>query len=146
MAFNYLEHQLALGRVIKFIASRGYSVSFSSNTYYVVKAEQTVYAPKRYKNSCTCICALLHEAGHIVLNSSILLQARYSNKRNKAVIIEQEYLAWSEGLNIAKHLYIATPAFTQFYIKEWISNWSSYIEIHKPATLDSLIAAYQEDI
>lgn len=140
--YNEIEIKLALGRIIKYISSRGYSVDFSSNAYYIVREESKVYAPKRYKSTIKCICALLHEAGHIDEPSSILLQARKSKKRDRAIIIEQEYFAWKNGLNIAQQLNICTDTLRKAYMQEWIAHWNSYLNLGENDPLDVLIDSY----
>ena len=95
--YNPIEHQIALGRIEEFISSRGYSVKYDSTEYYVDWSDNTIHAPKRYKTNPKLICALLHEAGHIITPDSLLLHSKRSMKRNQAVVIEQEYLAWSNG-------------------------------------------------
>ena len=142
--YNPIEHQIALGRIEKFISSRGYSVKYDSNTYYVNWTECTIHAPKQYRNSPKLICALLHEAGHICTPDSILLHTRASIKRNQAVVIEQEYLAWSTGVNIADELNIITESFIKYYTQEWISHWTSYVNLGFDPAFNSLAEPYIE--
>ena len=142
--YNPIEHQIALGRIEKFISSRGYSVKYDSNTYYVNWTECTIHAPKQYRNSPKLICALLHEAGHICTPDSLLLHARASTKRNQAVVIEQEYLAWSAGFRIAEELNIYTDSFIKVYTQEWISHWTSYVNLGLNPAFNSLAEPYIE--
>ena len=142
--FNPIEHQIALGRIEEFISSRGYSVKYDSTSYFVNHEECTIHAPKQYKHTSKLICALLHEAGHIITPDSLLLHARATTKRNQAVVIEQEYLAWSAGFRIAEELNIYTEAFSRVYTQEWISHWGSYVNLGLDPAFNSLVEPYIE--
>jgi hypothetical protein len=127
--FNTIEHQIALGRIEKYLTSRGYSVKYDSNSYYIDTEQDTIHAPKQYIHTEKLLCALLHEAGHTQCPDSELLTIYRHSKSDQALVIEQEYQAWSIGLDIARELNIATPAFTRVYKSEWIKHWTSYINI-----------------
>ena len=141
--FNEIEFKLALGRIEKYLTSRGYSVKYDSNSYYIDE-EYIVHAPKQFRNKCNpkLLCALLHEAGHTTVPDSILFNTPRSKKRDCMIVLEQEYLAWMEGLNIARKLYIATPELTSLYLKEWTRNWWSYIEHHPHVNFSILVEPY----
>lgn len=124
--YNEVEYKIALGRVVKFITSRGYTVNLRSTSFGVIEEEQLVTAPHN-ASGVNLICSLLHEAGHIVQNKSNFSQLRNTIKRNKAIILEQEYTAWSDGYKIAEELYIDSPELYIAYRQSWLTHWSSYI-------------------
>jgi hypothetical protein len=140
--FNEIEFKIALGRIEKFLTSRGYSVKYDSNSYYI--EESTVHAPRQYrdKHNTKLLCALLHEAGHTITPDSILFNTPRSKKRDCMIVLEQEYLAWMEGLNIARALRITTPELTNLYLKEWTRNWWSYIKHHHHVNFSILVEPY----
>ena len=142
--YNPIEHQIALGRIEEFISSRGYSVKYDSTEYYVDWSDNTIHAPKRYRTNPKLICALLHEAGHIITPDSLLLHSKRSMKRNQAVVIEQEYLAWSNGINIADELNIMTESFIRVYTQEWIRHWTSYVNLGFDPAFNTLVEPYEE--
>ena len=74
------------------------------------------------------IIGLLHEAGHTVQPRSQFNDMRKSIKRDKAIIIEQEYSAWVYGWTIAEELYIDTPVLYEAYKQSWLKYWTQYIE------------------
>lgn len=125
--FNDIEYKIALGRILKFITSRGYSVNLRSNSFAVIEEEQLVTAPHN-ASGVNLICSLLHEAGHIVQSKSNFSSLRKSIKRDKAIIYEQEYQAWFLGWQIAEELYIDTSTLYTEYRKAWMKYWLSYIE------------------
>ena len=127
--FNTIDFKIALGRIEKYLSSRGYSVEYDSNTYYVDTDTDSIHAPKQYMYTEKSLCALLHEAGHTQCSDSELLSIYRHSKSDQALVIEQEYLAWSKGLDIARELNIATREFTRIYKSEWIRHWTSYINI-----------------
>lgn len=127
--FNTIEFKIALGRIEKYLSSRGYSVEYDSNAYYVDTDTDSIHAPKQYMYTEKSLCALLHEAGHTQCPNSELLSIYRHSKSDQAIVIEQEYLAWSKGLDIARELNIATREFTRVYKSEWIRHWTSYINI-----------------
>ena len=127
--FNTIDFKIALGRIEKYLSSRGYSVEYDSNTYYVDTDSDSIHAPKQYMYTEKSLCALLHEAGHTQCPDSELLSIYRHSKSDQALVIEQEYLAWSKGLDIARELNIATREFTRIYKSEWIRHWTSYINI-----------------
>lgn len=140
--FNEIEFKIALGRIEKYLTSRGYSVQYDSNSYYI-DDEYIVHAPKQYKyTTLKTICALLHEAGHTQQPDSILLYSAKSVKRNQAVVIEQEYLAWSKGLDIGYELNIMTDELRSLYIQEWIRHWTSYINLGFDPCFNQLVEPY----
>ena len=125
--YNEIEYKIALGRVLKFITSRGYSVNLRSNSFAVIEEEQLVTAPHN-ASGANLICSLLHEAGHTVQPRSQFNDLRKSIKRDKAIIIEQEYSAWVYGWTIAEELYIDTPVLNAAYKQSWLKYWTQYIE------------------
>ena len=142
--FNSVEYKIALGRIEEYLTSRGYSVKYDSNSYYIDE-DYIIHAPKQYKyTTLKTICALLHEAGHTQVPDSILLLAAKSTKRNQAVVLEQEYLAWSKGLDIGYTLNIMTEELRSLYIQEWIRHWSSYINLGFDPCFNQLVTPYTE--
>lgn len=127
--FNTIDFKIALGRIEMYLTSRGYSVEYDSNSYYIDTDTDTIHAPKQYMHTEKLLCALLHEAGHTQCPDSELLSIYRHSKSDQALVIEQEYQAWSIGLDIARELNIATPAFTRIYKSEWIKHWTAYINI-----------------
>lgn len=135
--YNEIECKIALGRVLKFITSRGYSVNLRSNSFAVIEEEQLVTAPHN-ASGLNLICSLLHEAGHIVQSKSNFSSLRKSMKRNKAIIYEQEYQAWYLGWQIAEELNIDTNSLYTEYRKLWMKYWLSYIEASHTADAASI--------
>jgi len=127
--FNIIDFKIAQGRIEKYLSSRGYSVKYDSSSYYLDTDTDTIHAPKQYTHTQKLLCALLHEAGHTQCSNSELLSIYRYSKSDQALVIEQEYQAWSKGLDIARELNIATREFTQVYKSEWIRHWTSYINI-----------------
>lgn len=127
--FNPIDFKIALGRIERYLTSRGYSVEYDSNSYYIDTETDVIHAPKQYINTEKLLCALLHEAGHTQCPDSELLSIYRHSKSDQALVIEQEYQAWSIGLDIARELNIATPTFTRVYKSEWIKHWTAYINI-----------------
>ena len=141
--YNPIEFKIALGRIEEYLTSRGYSVKYDSNSYYI-DDECTVHAPKRYRNerNSKLLCALLHEAGHTNCADSILFNVARSRKRDVSIVLEQEYLAWAEGIQIARKLRIDTPELLTLYYKEWVRNWWSYIDNHQHVNFSQLAEPY----
>ena len=140
--FNEIEFKIALGRIEKYLTSRGYSVQYDSNSYYIDE-DNIIHAPKQYKHTTLkTLCALLHEAGHTQQPDSILLTGSKTVKRNQAVVIEQEYLAWSKGLDIGYELNIMTDELRTLYIQEWIRHWTSYINLGFDPCFNQLAEPY----
>jgi len=125
--YNPVEYKIALGRVVKFITSRGYTVNLKSNSFYLIEEDRIVAAPHN-ASGYNMICSLLHEAGHIVQSTTEFKLLRSTLKRNKAIILEQEYQAWMHGWNISIELNLNTPELYIYYRKSWLAHWSTYIE------------------
>lgn len=141
--FNPIEFKIALGRIEKYLTSRGYSVKYDSNSYYLDMNTDTIHAPKQYKHTEKLLCALLHEAGHTQCTDSELLTIYRHSKSDQALVIEQEYQAWSKGLDIARELNIATPAFTRMYKSQWVKHWCSYINMNILPAFQTLAEPYR---
>jgi hypothetical protein len=139
--FNDIEYKIALGRILKFITSRGYSVNLRSNSFAVIEEEQLVTAPHN-ASGVNLICSLLHEAGHIVQSKSNFSSLRKSIKRDKAIIYEQEYQAWFLGWQIAEELNIDSPELYITYRQSWLTHWSSYIQAVNTETQSHVITEW----
>ncbi len=141
--YNIIERKIALGRIEKYLSSRGYSVKYNSNTYYINVNTSTIHARKQHKFSDKSLCALLHEAGHTQCYDSELLTIYRRSKVDQALVIEQEYCAWVKGLDIARELNIATPAFAKTYKFEWVKHWCSYINMGASPLFNTLAEPYR---
>ena len=141
--YNIIERKIALGRIEEYLTSRGYSVKYDSNTYYLDTDSNTIHAPKQYKYTTKSLCALLHEAGHTQCPDSELLTIYRRSKVDQALVIEQEYRAWDKGLSIARELHIASREFVQIYKFEWVKHWCSYINMGASPLFNTLAEPYR---
>ena len=133
--YNIIERKIALGRIEEYLTSRGYSVEYDSNTYYLDTDSNTIHAPKQYKYTTKSLCALLPD--------SELLTIYRRSKVDQALVIEQEYRAWDKGLSIARELRIASREFVQIYKFEWVKHWCSYINMGASPLFDTLAEPYR---
>jgi len=141
--YNIIERKIALGRIEEYLTSRGYSVKYDSNTYYLDQDTNTIHALKQYKYTNKSLCAILHEAGHTQCPDSELLSIYRRSKVDQALVIEQEYRAWDKGLTIARELHISTPAFVKIYKFEWVKHWCSYINMGASPLFETLAEPYR---
>ena len=141
--YNIIERKIALGRIEEYLTSRGYSVKYDSNTYYLDQDTNTIHALKQYKYTNKALCAILHEAGHTQCPDSELLSIYRRSKVDQALVIEQEYRAWDKGLSIARELHIATSAFVKIYKFEWVKHWCSYINMGASSLFETLAEPYR---
>jgi hypothetical protein len=141
--YNIIERKIALGRIEEYLTSRGYSVKYDSNTYYLDADTNTIHALKQYKYTNKSLCAILHEAGHTQCPDSELLSIYRRSKVDQALVIEQEYRAWDKGLSIARELHISTPAFVKIYKFEWVTHWCSYINMGASPLFETLAEPYR---
>ncbi len=141
--YNIIERKIALGRIEEYLTSRGYSVKYDSNTYYLDQDTNTIHALKQYKYTNKALCAILHEAGHTQCPDSELLSIYRRSKVDQALVIEQEYRAWDKGLSIARELHISTPAFVKIYKFEWVKHWCSYINMGASPLFETLAEPYR---
>jgi len=141
--YNIIERKIALGRIEEYLTSRGYSVKYDSNTYYLDQDTNTIHALKQYKYTNKSLCAILHEVGHTQCPDSELLSIYRRSKVDQALVIEQEYRAWDKGLSIARELHISTPAFVKIYKFEWVKHWCSYINMGASPLFETLAEPYR---
>ena len=123
-----LIYKVSLGRVVKYLESQGYQVKLNSNSFGFFEEDAIITAPTKAHGTDSMIIGLLHEAGHTVQPRSQFNDQHKSLKRDKAIIIELEYTAWSYGWLIAKELHIDTPVLEQTYLESWMKYWVQYIE------------------
>ena len=141
--YNIIERKIALGRIEEYLTSRGYSVKYDSNTYYLDQDTNIIHALKQYKYTNKSLCAILHEAGHTQCPDSELLSIYRRSKVDQALVIEQEYRAWDKGLSIARELKISTSAFVKIYKFEWVKHWCSYINMGASPLFETLAEPYR---
>ena len=121
-------YKIALGRIVKYLEAQDYTVKLDSNSFGFFAEESMITCSSKAHGTYSMICSLLHEAGHTVQPRSQFNNMRKSIKRDKAIIIELEYTAWSYGWLIAKELDIDTPVLEQTYLQSWLKYWVQYIE------------------
>ena len=121
-------YKIALGRIVKYLEAQDYTVKLDSNSFGFFAEESMITCSSKAHGTYSMICSLLHEAGHTVQPRSQFNNMRKSIKRDKAIIIELEYTAWSYGWLIAKELHIDTPVLEQTYLESWMKYWVQYIE------------------
>ena len=121
-------YKIALGRIVKYLEAQDYTVKLDSNSFGFFAEESLITCSSKAHGTYSMICSLLHEAGHTVQPRSQFNNMRKSIKRDKAIIIELEYTAWSYGWLIAKELDIDTPVLEQTYLESWMKYWVQYIE------------------
>ena len=121
-------YKIALGRIVKYLEAQDYTVKLDSNSFGFFAEESMITCSSKAHGTYSMICSLLHEAGHTVQPRSQFNNMRKSIKRDKAIIIELEYTAWSYGWLIAKELDIDTPVLEQTYLESWMKYWVQYIE------------------
>ena len=128
MKMNPLIYKVSLGRVVHYLESQGYEVKLNSNSFGFFEEDALITAPTKAHGTDSMIIGLLHEAGHTVQPRSQFNDMHKSLKRDKAIIIEQEYSAWVYGWTIAEELHIDTPVLEQAYKQSWLKYWTQYIE------------------
>lgn len=128
MKMDPIIYKIALGRIVQYLEAQGYTVKLNSNSFGFFAEESLITCPTKSHGTYSMICSLLHEAGHTVQPRSQFNNQRKSLKRDKAIIIELEYTAWSYGWLIAKELNIDTPVLEQHYLDSWMKYWTQYIE------------------
>ena len=128
MKMDPLIYKVSLGRVVHYLESQGYEVKLNSNSFGFFEEDALITAPTKAHGADSMIIGLLHEAGHTVQPRSQFNDMHKSLKRDKAIIIELEYTAWSYGWLIAKELNIDTPVLEQHYLESWMKYWTQYIE------------------
>lgn len=136
----------AVARVVSYLKSRGVSVNLNSNSFGYYSEEDLITTPSSSQYSISLLIGLLHEAGHSQQPESPFKCLRKSKKRNKCIIIEQEYTAWQIGLSIAHELDIVTKELYKEYMKAWVNYWTTYcIAVYKnddPVYIERLIESY----
>lgn len=137
-----------LERIVKHLEARGYTVNLNSNTFAFVDEDNTILCPSKSHGTYSMICGLLHEAGHTKQPPSVFKGLRKSLKRDQLIIAEQEYTAWSLGLELADKLDILDPILYREYIKEWSKYWHSYLNSlfkdGNPRLIEEIMSAYRD--
>lgn len=121
------EYNTALGRILEYCSSRGISVNLNSNAFTYCEEEDAITCAIKSHNTTSMIVGLLHEAGHTVNISTAFSNMSNTTKWKYIYTLEQEYLAWQEGWNIALTLNIANTSLWKEYQKNWMNSWSKYI-------------------
>ena len=131
------QYKEALSKIVNYLTTQGYTVNLKSNTFGFFVAEDHIVCPAQSKG-LSMITGLLHEVGHTVQENSVFKGLRKTNKRNKAIIAELEYTAWSHGWSIAEELNITSKELWLYYRQQWLTYWSEYIERIYSTTTDKL--------
>lgn len=116
----------AVARVVSYIQSCGITVNLNSNSFGYYQEDSLITTPTQAAGTISLLIGLLHEAGHSQQPDSRFKSLRKSKKRNKCIILEQEYTAWQIGLEIAYHLDIVTKELYTQYTKAWMNYWTGY--------------------
>lgn len=122
------QYDKCIKRITEYLKKLGYSVTLRSTEFCVMQEEKTIRCSWRSEGKYDMIVSLLHEAGHVVQPATTFVNLRKSTKRDRAIVVEQEYKAWELGWGIAEELNIASKDLQEQYIKSWLKYWTLYIE------------------